>query len=360
MPVEVGVWRTADGGVEEVEFSKLEAEDVLEEALISRPEMVDPEMMIIDSQVATDYGKYIDVLGIDSEGNLQIVELKRDRTPRDVVAQVLDYASWVQDLGYSDVKALYEEGSDQEFETSFADIFGQSPPEELNKEHELTIVASELDDSTERIITYLSDNYGVPINAIFFRYFRENGDGYFVRSWLIDPKRAEESKERAKRSKREPWNGRDYYVSFGDGSNRDWDDAREYGFIGAGQGRWYSRTLESLSQGDRVFVHIPQVGYVGAGEVVEEVVPVTEFDVEVDGENQNILEAPHEAPRMDENAGDPDDQEYMVRVEWLDTRERENAIWKKGMFANQNTVCRLRNSFTINALEEELDIDATE
>jgi RecB family endonuclease NucS len=39
------------------------------------------------------------VLGLDSEGVLHILELKRDRTPRDVVAQALDYASWVQELG---------------------------------------------------------------------------------------------------------------------------------------------------------------------------------------------------------------------------------------------------------------------
>jgi hypothetical protein len=37
----------------------------------------------------------------------------------------------------------------------------------------LVVVASELDNSTERIIGYLSANYGVPINAVFFRHFKE-------------------------------------------------------------------------------------------------------------------------------------------------------------------------------------------
>jgi hypothetical protein len=29
------------------------------------------------------------------EGRIHVIELKRDRTPREVVAQILDYGSWV-------------------------------------------------------------------------------------------------------------------------------------------------------------------------------------------------------------------------------------------------------------------------
>ena len=39
-----------------------------------------------------------DLLGIDSEGNLVIVELKRDKAPREVVAQLLEYAAWANEL----------------------------------------------------------------------------------------------------------------------------------------------------------------------------------------------------------------------------------------------------------------------
>ena len=44
--------------------------------------------------VPTDLGKSIDLLGVDREGNVVVVELKRDRTPRDVVAQALEYAAF--------------------------------------------------------------------------------------------------------------------------------------------------------------------------------------------------------------------------------------------------------------------------
>lgn len=70
-----------------------------------------------------------------------------------------------------------------------------------------------------------------------------------------------------------------------------------------------------------------------------------------------ILEAPHDAPAMDDNAGDLEQCEYLVRVDWIETRPREKAVWEKGMFANQNTVCKLRNRFTLDRLADHFDLD---
>src|SRR3954454_23364290 len=74
--------------------------------------------------------------------------------------------------------------------------------------------------------------------------------------------------------KREDWNGRDFYYSAGEGDRRRWPDMARYGFVSAGGGRWYSRTLRALRPGHRVWAHIPRVGYVGVGEVLAPVVPV--------------------------------------------------------------------------------------
>lgn len=113
-----------------------------------------------------------------------MVELKRDSSPRDVTAQIIDYASWVRHLGYQDVKELYEASDehDDTFEAGFDSVFypaqDDTPagPEEVNNQHMLTIVSSELDSSTERIIEYLSDEFEVPINAVRFNYYKEEGE----------------------------------------------------------------------------------------------------------------------------------------------------------------------------------------
>ncbi len=327
MPVEVGIWRI-NGVPERVSFSALDAESKLEEALHADIGVLDPPLMVVGRQVPTAFGKFVDLLAIDAEGYLTIVELKRDKTPRKVVAQVLDYASWVQALTHEEITALYlEQHPGQHFEQAFSERFDVDPPESLNEGHRLVVVASELDGSTERIIGYLSSGFGVPINAVFFRHFKEGENEYLVRSWLIDPDQAEAQASKAPASKgKEVWNGKDYYVAIGEGPHRTWEDCRRYGFVSAGQGRWYSASLRKLPAGARVFACVPKKGYVGVGTVTEGAVPVREFEVVVNGGKMPILQAQLEAPSMAENADDPERSEYLVRVEWMKTLSVQEAI----------------------------------
>ena len=353
MPIEVGIWRIGNK-LTRVEFQPLESEAKLEDTLASDLTMLGPGLMLIGRQVPTAIGKYIDLLAIDRDGNLVIIELKRDKTPREIIAQTLDYASWVQGLSYDEVAEIYAEKHDgQKFEAGYADAYGSSPPVSINESHRMIVVASELDSSTERILNYLSDNYGVPINTVFFRYFKDKDNEYLTRTWLIDPQEAEEKGIKVAATKRqETWNGRDFYVSLGESDDANWEDCRKYGFICGGGGKWYSQTLNLLFPGARVFVNIPQNGYVGVGTVKEISRPVKDFLVEIDGKQAQILDAPLTAKAMGKNADNLEICQYLVRVDWIKTVPREQAYWEKGLFAIQHTACRMRNQFTIDKLTE--------
>lgn len=356
MPIETGIWRLGDN-LEQVPFSSMDRESRLEEALAKDIAILSPGLLLIGRQVLTDYGKFIDMLAIDAHGNLNVIELKRDRTPRNAVAQLLDYASWTDGLTYSQIAQIYtEKNGGRELEEAFATTFGASPPEELNQGHELILVASELDPSTERIIGYLNDNYGVPINAVFFRYFADAGNEYLIRNWLVDPRKAEESSV-GRRKRREKWNGRDFYVSLGDSRQRTWDDCMKYGFVSGGGGKWYSQTLDLLFPSARVFVNIPGTGYVGVGEVQGKSVPVTEFEVQHNGNQVPVLEAPLKAPDLAEHAQEPEKYEYFVPIEWTKAVPAEEAYWEAGLFASQHTACRLRSQFTLERLVRHFDLD---
>jgi hypothetical protein len=48
--------------------------------------------MLIGRQEDTGFGGRVDLLAVAPDGAVVLVELKRDRTPREVVAQAVDYA----------------------------------------------------------------------------------------------------------------------------------------------------------------------------------------------------------------------------------------------------------------------------
>jgi RecB family endonuclease NucS len=89
--------------------TQLPKEDMLETWITENPRILGLDLTIIGRQVHTDFGGLIDILAMDREGNLTIIELKRDKTPRDIVAQVLDYASWVSALGAKDILNIASE-----------------------------------------------------------------------------------------------------------------------------------------------------------------------------------------------------------------------------------------------------------
>jgi hypothetical protein len=353
MPIETAIWRIevdeSTNGQQEaltkLPSAKFDNELRLERLLAKQLDVLGLELMTIGRQVPTMGGKRADILAVDADGELFVVELKRDRTPREAVAQLLDYGSWASRLTYDDVLSIWESNNgDLPFEKAFSERFGGDtpPPDALNAAHHLVLVASELDAASERIIGYCL-NFGVPINAVFFRYFQDASNEYLARSWLIDPAQAE---TRVKEPVKERWTG-DYYSSFGEGDRRNWDDARRLGFVSGGGGEWYSRTLNLLTPGARVLVYIPKTGFVGVGEVTGTRTKAVDFLVEVEGQQIPLPEVPGlKAPRTAADAGNDAMAEYVVPVRWLVAVPRDQAFWESGLFGNQNTVCKLRNKFT--------------
>jgi hypothetical protein len=69
-------------------------------------------------------------------------------------------------------------------------------PDVFNPDQRLTIVASGLDPSSDRIVTYLAERFGVPLNAVFFRHFIDEGREYLARTWLLPPQAVEAATQR--------------------------------------------------------------------------------------------------------------------------------------------------------------------
>lgn len=171
MPVKFGLWRVDGGSVGQLPPSGVPSEERLEDILELRIEILGlGDLFQIGRQVVTEFGKRIDLLALDRGGDLYVIELKKDRTPREVVAQTLEYGFWVQDLSFEAIRELYakhHEGED--FDSAFTSHFEADIPEALNTSHQLVVVATSMDASTEQIVDYVR-GYGIPINVLFFEY----------------------------------------------------------------------------------------------------------------------------------------------------------------------------------------------
>jgi hypothetical protein len=351
MSFEMTLWRVVDSRLEMIAPAHLEQERRLEDWIAKDPSILELDIAIIGRQVQTDFRGRIDLLALDRNANCVILELKRGRTPREVVAQLLDYGAWVKDLGYSELDQIAQRCMSKTIRSIFHDAFGETIPETVNASHNLIVVASALDDSSERIISYLSEEYDVSINAVFFTFFRENNAEFLGRAWLRDPI---ETIERSEARKRAPWSGY-WFVNVGEGEYRNWDDNRQYGYISAGQGEKYSRPLRHLQVGDKIFAYMKSFGYVGYGEVAKGAVAIGDFVVDEYG--KALLELTLRAPRAAENKDSPEKAEWAVGVRWVNEVPRDQAKTFKGIFTNQNIVCKLRDQKTLEFLCSQFAID---
>ena len=354
MPIHTALWKVGQQPQALTE-SVLASEQLLEDMIVSSPNMLSDEWMLIGRQENTGLGGIIDLLAIAPDSTLVLIEIKRDKTPREVVAQALDYATWVDKLQSENIAAIYSRfvpGGN--LSDDFKKRFGQNLDEEnLNSSHQIIIVAATLDARTERIVGYLSAR-DIAINVLCFQIFSHGTDQFLSRSWLLDPVQTQANVAAHPAGTNEPWNG-EFYCSFGDSAERSWEDAVEFGFICAGGGSWYTRTLQLLSPNDRIWVNVPGTGYVGVGVVTGAVEPVSTFQVTTLAGLKPILDVAKKGHYHVEFANDLDKCEYFVPVKWLQTVPLANAIHKLGMFGNQNSVCRptaQRWRITVDRLKE--------
>ena len=191
MPDQIRLWEISKDQLNEITQSKLDLESRLETWLDNDISILADALLVIGRQVITDYGGKLDLLCIDRNGDLVIVELKKDKTAREVIAQALDYASWVKDLSNERVREianaylLTKNGSN--LENAFCEKFSSEFPDILNAQHNIIIVAAQIDSSSERIIKYLSETYGVRINVATFQYFCDSsGRELLARKLLME------------------------------------------------------------------------------------------------------------------------------------------------------------------------------
>lgn len=191
MATEIKVWQIINNKLEPIEITMVEAgrketED-LEKWIKSNPQILGEDILIIGEQVPTKSGS-MDFLGIDKSGNLVIIELKRDKLPREALTQAIDYASDASSWDVDKLSEICTKYTNQSLEDYLSEKFEEIDLEDLtiNKTQRILLVGFSIEESLQRMIEWLSNNYGVSINAVILKYIKtKNGEELIARTVII-------------------------------------------------------------------------------------------------------------------------------------------------------------------------------
>jgi hypothetical protein len=156
-------------------------EAVLEGWLVKNPDGIleDGKLLMIGRQTYTNLGSRIDLLALDRVGDVVVVELKRDRTPRDTLAQALEYASFAEQLDTKQLEAILQSYMNDESLTLaeyHRKYFDLAPDEAVafNKDQRLVIVGQQVTSEVRQTASFLRSK-GIRVTCVEFSFFQSNG-----------------------------------------------------------------------------------------------------------------------------------------------------------------------------------------
>ncbi len=202
MSTEIKVWQLQDGQLMDLDETmedagRTEVQD-LQPWIRTKPMVLGRDVLIIGEQVQTRSGPMA-FLAIDSAGDTVVVELKRGRLPREALTQAIDYAS---DVASWDLDRLSEEclkQHQQSLEAYLNENLEGIDVEDLslNEATRILLVGTEIEQALQRMIEWLSDSFGMSINAVLLRYIKTaNGDELLARTMIIPEEVVKERSQR--------------------------------------------------------------------------------------------------------------------------------------------------------------------
>ncbi len=128
-----------------------------------------------------------DLVGVDAEGNLVIIEFKRGKTPRSVVAQLLEYAAWANELlpeQIHEIADTYFEKRDEfrgkNFTEAFREVFDIPETDELpplKRKLRLFVIGEEIHPRVASVCRFLRTSYKMDVSCIAVSKFQtESGE----------------------------------------------------------------------------------------------------------------------------------------------------------------------------------------
>lgn len=199
------------------------SEDDLREWILSEPTgLLNEEVMIIGREVTVSgFRDRIDLLGIDPEGNVVIIELKRGAMKGSDDFQGLKYAAYASQWGYDDLREQFNKfidtrwgeslyGEDAEFSEELAEFCNEDYA--VNKDQRIMFVGESIRARLKIVTRWLSER-DIDVSITKVTVLKSDGDLYLDSEQKVPVPESESQEVRPDTSK-QPWkkDGRAWHI----------------------------------------------------------------------------------------------------------------------------------------------------
>jgi hypothetical protein len=187
---EIKLWQISQKGENELpvvplqNVNQTQTEEQLEEIIVKYPDLLFDGLKLVGRQTDTAGGP-LDLLGVDSAGRLVVFELKRGTLTREAIAQVIDYASFLEEMEPGELSQHISDRSGrfgiekiEDFSAWYNEQY-QKSIYEIQKP-KMILVGLGADDRTRRMVSFLSNN-DIDISLITFYGFEQDGKTYLAK-----------------------------------------------------------------------------------------------------------------------------------------------------------------------------------
>lgn len=352
----------------------------LQRLLRAQVEIIAPDVLLVSEEFGgwEDSKRRIDLLGIDREANLVVIELKRTEDGGHMELQAIRYAAMVSKMTFDKVADVLQEhlakhGRSETAREMLLEFLGWETVDEERFAQDVRIVLTSAEFSRELTSAVLWLNeHGLDIRCVRMRPHTDGKRVYVdVQQILPLPEASEyfvnlrekKAEERQARRRDSVWSGL-WFVNVGmeDSANaaldgqgrgytRHWEHCVRHGYVAAGGGPRYSGPLKKLEVGSEVLAYQKGAGYVGYGVVTAPAQPIHLFQTR---DGKTLAEVLNQSDYNERRA--ESDWEYAVGVDWKAKVALPDAKTFRGVFANQNIVCRLSDPQTVRFVRQSFNI----
>ena len=206
-----------------------DSERLLEDTLVNNPDLLTEGLSLVGRQAPTEGGP-LDLLGVDEDGRLVVFELKRGALSREAVAQVIDYASFLDAMPEGELASYISARSGthgieriEDFDEWYDSKSGGQGLASL-KPVRMVLVGLGVDERTTRMVRFLAK--GVDIALLTFHGYSYNGSTLLARQVQVEvgsePEPARQPRQRLGRRRR-----RELLEQRIDAHTENWPEARK-------------------------------------------------------------------------------------------------------------------------------------